>query len=491
MLRDPASRAFVACAISFITTSPAIADEISAGWSCFRGPNGCGVAECTIPESLDLERNLLWKAEIDRGYSSPIVVADSVILTAYSGTNAYTLCLDGNSGEEKWRVAAPNPLPERRMTPNSPVSATPASDGERLYVLFENFGLVCYDIEGRELWKNPMGPFNVPHGMSSSPVLATDAVIIQCDQDTDSHLIAFDSKTGAEKWKVERPEIAHGYATPAIARPANGPEQVVVSSSFETAAYSTATGEKLWWVTGMAWQTKTLPVFDADFSHVFIHAAMGAMSEYGGPRLSGSWQESLALRDENGDGKLALSEFEYPAMRQLWFLYDLDNDTFMGESEWNMSLKRLSAEGGVFAIRLGGEGDVTASHIDWSYTNRRGMPDIPSPVLHNGALYLIKDGGILTSIDPATGEVIKQGRAGESDSYYASPIAANGMLVLGGQSGRVTVVRAPEDGQWEVLSTVELEGEIWSTPAIDDGRLIVRTQEALYGLGEGAKAVEK
>jgi outer membrane protein assembly factor BamB len=458
--------------------------ELATGWSGFRGRNGCGVAECSLPAGFDVETNLAWKASIDRGYSSPIVVGGRVIVTCHSGADAYVLCLDRATGGEMWRVKSPNALPARRGTPNSPVSATPACDGERIYILFENFGLLCVDLDGREAWRKEMGPFNVPHGMSSSPVLATaagGAVIVQCDQDTNSYLVALDPKSGEEKWKVERPEVPHGYATPAIATPANGPEQVIVSSAFETAAFATVDGRKLWWVNGMAWQTKTVPVCDADHSHVFIHAAMGAISEFGAPKLSGTWAESLAKRDADGDGKLALAEFEYPAMRELWFLYDLDNDSVMGESEWRMALERQRAEGGVFAIRLGGEGDVTASHVEWSYINKRGMPDIPSPVLYEGVLYLVKDGGIVTSIDAASGEVLKQARAGESDSYFASPVAADGKLILAGQSGRLTVVSAK--AEWEVISTAELEAEIWATPAIDGGQVFVRTQEGLFCFG--------
>lgn len=448
------------------------------GWPGFRGPNGSGVTESTLPEALDLDSHLLWKREIDKGYSSPVIVGNLVVLTAHGDGTSFTLALNRATGEPMWKTEAPTPLPAKRGTPNSPVSSTPATDGERLYVLYEHFGLVCYDLAGKEVWKREMAPFNVPHGMSSSPVLAAGLVIVQCDQDTNSHVVALDALTGEPRWRANRPGFAHSYATPAIARPKDGPEQVIVAGSFETVSYDVKTGEKLWWVSGMAWQTKTVPVLDDDHSHVFIHAAFGALSEFGAPKLSGTWEQSLAARDKDADGQLTVEEFEFPALKELWFLYDLDNDTFMDESEWNMALKRQTATGGVFAVRLGGEGDVTDSHVEWTYTNRRGMPDMPSPLLYDGVLYLIKDGGLLTALNPETGDVLKQDRTGSTDAYAASPVAAGGRLVVAGRGGAVKLLRAGSD--WELLSEVQVEGDIWSTPAIADSRLYVRTQQALY-----------
>ena len=136
------------------------------------------------------------------------------------------------------------------------------------------------------------------------------------------------------------------------------------------------------------------------------------------------------------------------------------------------------ASGGLFAIDLGGEGDVTESHVSWRFPDRRGLPDCPSPLVMDDLLYLIKEGGLLTAVDTETGEVAKQGRVGESDQYFASPVGAGGRIVTASLGGKLAVLRAGRD--WEVLSVVDLGEELWSTPAIAGGQVFVRTQEALW-----------
>lgn len=113
----------------------------------------------------------------------------------------------------------------------------------------------------------------------------------------------------------------------------------------------------------------------------------------------------------------------------------------------------------------------------WSY--RRSLPNFPSPLLYEGVLYVLKEGGILTALDPKSGEVLKAGRIeGALDDYFASPVAADGKLFTASHAGRLAVLAAGPD--WRVLSVSDLEEEIWATPAIAGSQIFVRTQEALY-----------
>ena len=126
---------------------------------------------------------------------------------------------------------------DKRHKLNSPSSATPATDGENVFAFFPEFGLISYGSDGQERWRMPLGPFTNLHGMAASPVIFEDKLILVCDQDTDSFLLAVDRKTGKTIWKTERPEVVHGFATPVIFRPAGGAPQLIVPGSYQVTAY--------------------------------------------------------------------------------------------------------------------------------------------------------------------------------------------------------------------------------------------------------------
>ena len=154
----------------------------SPQWSGFRGNNGTGVSSAEeLPDTLDPELNLIWRSEILPGYSSPCIAGKDLFLTGSTGTKLVTLCLDAYSGEVRWQKEVD--FDGKRPGQNSPAAPTPAADGEHVFVLFHSVGLIAYDESGKELWKKPLGPFNIPHGMASSPVLHGDLVILQVDQD--------------------------------------------------------------------------------------------------------------------------------------------------------------------------------------------------------------------------------------------------------------------------------------------------------------------
>jgi len=120
---------------------------------------------------------------------------------------------------------------------------------------------------------------------------------------------------------------------------------------------------------------------------------------------------------------------------------------------------------------------MTEKSLLWK--SARSLPNVPSPLLYRGVLYTLKEGGILTALDPKAGEVLKQGRlTGAPGGYSASPVAADGKLYTVSEDGVVSVIRAGAD--WEVLASNDLEAPAKATPAISGGRLFVRTATALY-----------
>lgn len=467
-------------ALSLVLSSLVPPSGDAPQWSGFRGNNGSGVsAAAKLPAALDPESTLIWTVQVPPGYSSPVVAGKNLFLTGATASASgreltgklVTLCLDAYTGETRWK----NELDFSGQRPgqNSPAAPSPVTDGEIVVALFHHIGLVAYDASGKELWRQPMGPFNIPHGMSTSPLLHGELVILQVDQDNGAYLVAYDRKTGAQKWRTERPGVTHSYATPAVYQPEKGPAQVVVSGTLQVASYALADGAKLWWLDGSAWQSKSVPIFAR--GRCYVSAFMPSMSEMEFPSFSGTFAEN----DKDADGKIAKSEYGNAQLHELWFLFDQNRDETLDELEWKFALASNDANGGLFAIDPSGKGDVTKSHLKWKIDDRRTLSDVTTPVIAGDTLFVVKDGGFLTSLDLETGEVIKQERVGDSDSFFASPVAGDGKLYLAGRSGILTVVKAAPE--WETLASHVLEEEeLWATPALAGQSVYVRGKVSLY-----------
>jgi outer membrane protein assembly factor BamB len=442
-------------------------------WMQFRGPNGAGVSPSkNLPDRFD-SKSLLWRTPLPPGHSSPVLTSTRIFVTAFEGKTLLTICLDRAAGRVLWRREAPRDREESFQPTNGPASPSPVTDGTNVYVFFGDFGLISYSADGDVRWRLPLGPFNNANGHGSSPILADGKLVLICDQDTDSYLLAVDPASGRVLWKTPRPEYTRGYATPAIYRPKTGPAELIVPGSFEVASYALETGQKLWWVRGMAWQLKSVPVIDRD--RIFVSGW-----EIGGDQEQRNkvpeFAKTLADYDRDRDGKLSPQELP----RDLpfdWGENDLNQDGFIDEREWRFHQTRNSAENCVVAIRAGGQGDVTRSRVLWRY--RKAVPNTSSPLLYQGVLYLLRD-GILTSLNPETGEVYKQARlTGALGSYWASPVAAaDGRILLASEEGKLLWLRA--DPQWEIQSISKLDEDTFATPAILDDHIYVRTEAALY-----------
>ncbi|MFY9570492.1 MAG: hypothetical protein WAV20_03700, partial [Blastocatellia bacterium] len=198
-----------------------------------------------------------------------------------------------------------------------------------------------------------------------------------------------------------------------------------------------------------------------------------------------SFAEGLAKYDANKDGQIAKSEISGKETMERMLsgafeAFDTDRDDKLNEKDWGVFRAMLAAENGLLAIKLGGQGDQTSTAIRWRYT--KPVPQVPSTLLYKGVLYMINDSGILLTFDPATGNVIKQGRLkGAIDKYFSSPVAADDKVFLIGEGGAVSVLKAA--GEWEILAVNQLDDECFATPAIADGRIYIRTRSALYCFG--------
>ncbi len=454
------------------------ATTFAADWPRFRGPNGSGVAETKgLPAEFGPGKNVAWKTALPPGHSSPIVSGDRIYLTAFEGDTLLTIALERSTGKIVWRRPCPRTRKELLDKLNSPASPTPVSDGRNVYVFFPDYGMVSYGFDGDERWKTPLGPFNNAYGMGASPILVGDTVILVCDQAADSFVIALGARDGKMRWKRARPEALSGHSTPIVYDSKEGP-QVIAPSSFRMDALSPKTGEVLWFVRGLASEMKSVPLIAGNT--IYINGYNTPENDPGKQIALPSFDDLLAKDDKNHDGKLSADELTEPHAKKYLPFIDINHDSALDREEWRLFELTMSAENGLLAIRPGGHGDVSATAYVWKY--HKAIPQLPSTVLYQNVLYMINDSGVLTTLDPANGNVFKQARLrGVPDKYFASPVAADGKIFFVSNGGMVTVLEAGPDQR--VLAVNDLDDESFATPAIADGRIYVRTRNALYCFG--------
>ncbi len=460
-------------AFLFLLVVPALFGE---GWDRLRGPNGSGVADGhALPAEIGAQAKHAWKVAIPAGKSSPALTRNRIFLTGHVDGKLLTFALDRASGKLLWRQDAPGHRDEKRNKLNDPAAPSPTTDGENVYVFFSGFGLVSYTGDGKERWRVALGPFTNFHGMAASPVLADGRVLLICDQDQDAFLLAVDQKTGKTLWRVSRPEMVHSFSTPIVWR--NGKArrtELIVPGSYQMTAYDVADGRLVWKARGLTYQVKSVAVIGGDTLYFNGWAPGGEPSERMElPDFAGM----IAKHDANKDGKLARDEVPKNWLPGTWDMQDLDKDGLLNDKDWQYYRMRRTSTNAAMAIRLGGEGDVTETHVRWRY--QKSLPDVPAILLYRDVLYLIRNGGILQTLKPETGELIKQGRLPHAlDEYYASPVAGDGKVYMISRTGSVSVLEA--GGDWGIRATGEFGEEVFATPALDAGYLYVRTATSLY-----------
>jgi hypothetical protein len=290
-------------------------------------------------------------------------------------------------------------------------------------------------------------------------------------------------------WKVDRPSVISGYSTPIIYQPKQGPKQIIVPESFQLSAYSVEDGKRVWWVRGLACEMKSIASHDSEY--LYINGWGFPQNQPGKQVPTISFEEGLAAYDKDKDHMIAKTEVAAAGgtammdkmLNAAFEAFDGNRDDKLNDKDWEVFRAMMASENGLLAIKMGGQGDQTANAIRWRYT--KPVPQVPSTLLYQGVLYMINDSGILLSFDPASGNVIKQGRLhGAIDKYFSSPVAADDKVFLIGQGGQVSVLKAA--GDWQVLAVNELDDECYATPAISDGHLYIRTRSALYCFGKSA-----
>jgi outer membrane protein assembly factor BamB len=420
-------------------------------WSSFRGNNADGNGDEQHPPILwnvEKDINLKWKTFIPGlAHACPVIWEDKVFIITAIGkdtTSEYRVglygdvrsaddnsehewkmyCINRKNGDIIWEKLAYKGIPRVERHPKAThANSTPVTNGNYVVALFGSEGMVCYNMNGEEIWKKDLGILDAgwffnestQWGHSSSPIIYKNTVIVQCDRSKDSYIAAYDLKTGNEVWRTERDAIS-SWGTPTVYY---GKErnELIANGTKQIKAYDPDTGTELWKLGPNSEVTVATPVVYNDL--IFV---------------------------TNG----------YAPIRP------------------------------IYAIKPGGSGDISIADsltsgefIQWRV--KRGGTYMPSPIAYDGYFYTLANNGALTCYDAKTGErkyrqSIKGGRA-----FTASMVAAEGKLYCTSEEKGVFIIKAGP--KYEVVSN-NLIGEIcMATPAISNGQLFVRGQNHIFCIG--------
>jgi outer membrane protein assembly factor BamB len=477
-------------------------------WNRFRGPSGAGRAAAFKPSVQISTETAKWKTALPAGKSSPVLWEDRIFLTGVEAERLVTLAVDTDSGEVLWKRFAPEVPLERVHRANSVAASTPCVDKERVYVYFGSYGLLCYDHDGLEQWKKPIPTPKSMYGVATSPILHGPLLILVLDDDTSlpgsplscSRVVALDKVTGEAVWETPRPYNRGAWSSPMIWQHAHGADLVVLGNG-RAYGYDPATGTERWYVNGFAREPIAVPVA----GNRYLYLSVSMQGGRGDIELDPEpfWMAMLHF-DANHDGRIGRDEitddFTLPFRPELppghpgfglplpadprerrkrqedifnW--RDRNKDGFWTKEEFTDDMRVGHGQPNLAAIRPGGQGDITESHVVWNL--RRGIPEIPSPVYYEDRLYLVRSGGVLSCVHAETGEMVYQERLGASGQYSASPVIANGHVYLFSERGIVTVVKCGDT--FAVTHQADLGASVAATAALDQHSLYLRTDEAL------------
>lgn len=405
----------IAASTVLLLASVAVAEQ--PNWNQFRGPNGDGKTEATgLPITWSDTENVVWKTPVDgKAWSSPVVWENQIWMTTATedGKQMSAVCVDFASGKIVFEVPLfENAEPRYCHPQNSYASPTPVVEAGRLYVHFGSYGTACIDTtKGAKIWERRDLVCNHWRAPGSSPIVYEDLLIVAYDGYDNQFVIAFDKQTGKTAWKVDR-NIEYGTD--------NGDHKK---------AYSTAM--------------------------VIQHEGRAELIS---------------------PGAVATIAYDPKTGKELWKVY---------HGGMNAAPRPLFVDGLVYitggaddlaliAVRPGGNGDVTDTHIVWG--NGRGMPKRSSQIIVNDRMFAITDDGIAICLDAKSGEMIWKHRLG--GDFWASPLYAEGRIYGFSKDGDCPVFAASD--KFEQLADNKLPAGIWASPAVVGRSMIVRTRTHLY-----------
>jgi outer membrane protein assembly factor BamB len=413
-------------------------------WPQWRGPNFDGSTEArNLPASFSKTENVVWSAEMPGpSAATPVVWGDRVFVSSVDSASrsVVALCVDRKSGKELWRQKVQDG--DRQDDRSNYASPSPVTDGRHVWFFYGSTDLVCFDIEGHEVWRRniqkDLGQFAFLWTFSSSPLLYDGRLYLQIlqrdvpvngkgrtDGPNESFLLAVDPKTGKDLWRVVRPSEARQESREAFSTPMpythKGKTELIIMGGDDLTGHDPATGKELW-----RWGTWN-------------------------PRRETHWR--LVPSPVAGAGvALACGPKGAP----------------------------------IFAVKTGLSGKLDDSAIAWKSAEREVSTDVSTPLFYRGRFYVLNsDRRKLFAIEPAGGKVIWSGDLPTQSKVESSPTAADGKIFALSQTGDVIAVAAGDE--FKVLHSAnfadEGDRELRSCIAIAQDQLFVRTGRRLYCLG--------
>ena len=402
-------------------------------WPQWRGGQHNGISsEKNLPTEFGPEKNLAWRTELPGpAGSTPVVWEDSIFLTSVNDEGELLLMCLGDDGKVRWSRTVATGNKDVRGDEGNSASPSPCTDGKHVWAMFANGILVCYDFAGNEVWQLDLqeryGKFKIAFGMTASPVLDGDRLYLQLihgegDPKTREAVVAcIEKQTGKEVWRADRPsdaikECEHSYASPTLYRDSER-EYLLTHGADYVVAHDLKYGRELWRSGGLNLPNRYNPTLR------FVAS----------PAVS--------------DGLIVVP----------------------------------SAKGGpVLALKPTGEGDITSADEHLAWKRDRDTPDVPSPLIVDGLVYLCRESGNLICVDAKTDKENNDHHT-HVQRHRASPVYADGKLYLTARDGTISVVAAGKE--FNMLAQNDLGGEsISSSPAVANGRIYFRTFDALWAI---------
>lgn len=426
-------RRFVfALALITLTTTYALLSVQAENWPNWRGPASNGISnEKNLPVKWSMTENITWKLPMpDRSGSTPIIWGNTIFLNVAEGTTtsgALSLwAVDRTKGEVLWkRPMGTGDVRQRKQNMSSP---SPITDGRTVWVMTGTGILKAFDFKGNELWMREIqkdyGKFGLNHGYASTPLLYDNALFVPVlhgmKTDDPSYLLRIDAKTGKTVWRIERPT----------------PAQLESPDSYIT------------------------PTLLREGNSTQIILSGGDCITGHDPATGKELWRAYGLNPQNiGMNRIVNSPV-------------IGNGIVFAGSRGNPYI----------AVRTGGSGDVSKTHLAWTTPNG---PDVATPVFDGKYIYLVRENGALFCHDGKTGEVIYGPERLKPGTYSASPILADGKIYVTNEDGVTVVFKAGP--KFELLAENQLEGYCLSTAAVSDGQIFIRTDKHLYCIGQRVK----